>query len=79
MKLNLFGTKNIGKVLVLDGNNVVGYRVVNLLLREGEYPGVELRVGFRRFPSLGELQEGWECVDKVKFVWEDEDTYADAL
>ena len=66
MKLNLFGTKNIGKVLVLDGNNVVGYRVVNLLLREGEYPGVELRVGFQRFPSLGELEEGWVNVIQEK-------------
>lgn len=69
----------VGKVLIIDGENVVGFRIVNLLLKEGETPGVELRVGFRDLPSDDEVAEGWESVERVKFVWEDESTYSDAL
>jgi hypothetical protein len=79
MKLNLFGPNKIGKVLILDGDNVIGFRIVNLLLKEGEFPGVDLRVGFREMPAPDEVAEGWEYVEKIKFVWEDETTYADAL
>lgn len=87
MKLGLSGLKatlgmggpQVGKVLILDGDNVVGFRIVNLLLKEGETPGVELRVGFRDLPNDDEVVEGWEDVDRVKFVWEDEATYAHAL
>jgi uncharacterized protein YbjT (DUF2867 family) len=79
MKFNLFGTKKVGKVLILDGDNVIGYRIVNLIIEEGEFPGVELRVGFREMPAPDEVNESWDCVERVKFVWEDEDTYADAL
>ena len=69
----------MGKVLILDGDNVIGYRIVNLIIEEGEFPGVELRVGFREMPAPDEVNENWDCVERVKFVWEDEDTYADAL
>lgn len=86
MKLDLSGMKTalglgprIGHVLILDGDNVVGYRIVNLLLKEGETPGVDIRVGFQELPEEDEVVEGWECVEKVKFVWGDEKTYADAL
>ncbi|KAL7478849.1 hypothetical protein ACHAW6_004601 [Cyclotella cf. meneghiniana] len=87
MKLGLSGLKatlgmggpQVGKVLILDGDNVVGFRIVNLLLKEGETPGVELRVGFRDLPNDDEVAEGWEDVERVKFVWEDEATYAHAL
>lgn len=79
MKLNLFGTKKIGKVLILDGDNVVGFRIVNLLLKEGQFPGVDLRVGFREMLAPDELSLDWDALERVKFVWEDETTYADAL
>lgn len=79
MKLNLFGPKKIGKVLIIDGDNVVGFRIVNLLLKEGEFPGVDVRVGFREMHAPDELTEGWETLDRVKFVWEDETTFKDAL
>lgn len=79
MKLNLFGTKKIGKVLILDGDNVVGFRIVNLLLKEGQFPGVDLRVGFREMLAPDELALDWDALERVKFVWEDETTYADAL
>jgi uncharacterized protein YbjT (DUF2867 family) len=79
MKFKLFATKDTGTVLILDGDNVIGYRIVNLLLKEGQYPGVELRVGFREMHAPDELAEGWDSVEKIKFVWEDESTYDDAL
>lgn len=79
MKFNIFATKNTTRVLILDGDNAIGYRIVNLILKEGQYPGVDLRVGFREIHAPDELAEGWDCVEKIKFVWEDESTYEDAL
>jgi hypothetical protein len=87
MKLGFSGLKatlgmsgpQVGRVLILDGDNVVGFRIVNLLLKEGETPGVELRVGFRDLPNDDEIAEGWDGVERVKFVWEDKATYAHAL
>ena len=64
--------KHAGRVLVLDGADVVGHRVVERLIA-AEYGDV--RVGMR---SLHKIEET-TGVQLVPFVWEDEDTYATAL
>ncbi|KAL7463684.1 hypothetical protein ACHAXS_004035 [Conticribra weissflogii] len=63
----------VGKVLVLDGTNVVGHRVVNRLVKGGY--ASNLRVGMR--DATEKMQ--WEGVEETKFVWENEDSYAEAL
>ena len=87
MKLNLttvkkpmgITPKSVGRVFILDGNNVVGHRVVNLLIDEGETPDVTIRVGMREEEDNDKDVEKWNCVERVKFVWEDKTTYDNAL
>ena len=87
MKLNLttvkkamgITPKSVGRVFILDGNNVVGHRVVNLLIEEGETPDVTIRVGMREEQDNDKHVEKWNCVERVKFVWEDKTTYDNAL
>ena len=64
--------KHAGRVLVLDGADVVGHRVVERLI-EAEF--VDLRVGMR---TLKEKEET-KGVELVPLVFEDETTYNDAL
>lgn len=63
-----------GRVLILDGADCVGGRVVDRLIESGY---TDLRVGC---PAVHEHRqatpEGVEC---VPFVWEDEATFVDAL
>lgn len=63
----------VGNVLVLDGTNVVGYRVVNRLVKGGY--ASNLRVGMR--DATEKLP--WEGVEATKFVWENEESYSEAL
>ena len=62
------------RVLVLDGADVVGHRVVDRLV---EAECTNLRVGFRTLPNKEEEER--RGVETVRFVWEDETTYSDAL
>jgi len=64
--------RQAGRVLVLDGADVVGYRVVERLIDAGY---ADLRVGSRTMHAEKEIR----AVDMVHFIWEDEDTYAAAL
>ena len=63
---------HVGRVLVLDGTDVVGHRVVERLI-DAEYG--ELRVGMRTVHE----KEATPGVELVPFVWEDETTYSVAL
>ena len=70
-------TSQAGRVLILDGINAIGYRVVNHLVKGG-YSNI--RVGMRELPSDNSVMtKQWEGVERVKFLWEDEATYVDAL
>lgn len=64
--------KHVERVLVLDGADVVGHRVVERLI-DAEIP--ELRVGMRTLTE----NEGTRGVEMVPFIWEDETTYDAAL
>lgn len=64
--------KHVERVLILDGADVVGHRVVERLI-DADIP--ELRVGMRT-PTENEETRG---VEIVPFIWEDESTYDAAL
>lgn len=62
----------VGRVLVLDGKDVVGHRVVERLI-DGGYS--DLRVGMRTAHGTASTPG----LETVPFVWEDESTYDAAL
>ena len=68
----MLGIGGTDRVLVLDGANAVGHRVVERLI-DAEYPAV--RVGVK---TMHDKQET-AGVEFVPFVWDDVDTYKDAL
>ncbi len=72
-KLLHIGGTTPGRVLVLDGSDAVGHRVVERLI-DAEYTD-NLRVGVRTLKQGGNAGGA----ELVLFVWEDESTYATAL
>ena len=64
--------EHVGRVLVLDGEDIVGHRVVEKLI-EAEY--TNLRVGMRKLQEKEETRG----VELVPFVFEDVTTYDAAL
>ncbi len=60
---------DLGRILVLDGSDAVGYRVTKRLMDSGV---VEVRVGYK--PPL--KQHDSMGVEIVPFVWGDESTYS---
>lgn len=64
--------EHVGRILILDGSDAVGHRVVKSLLDSG----VDVRVGART--PLKE-QNPKDIMDIVPFVWGDETTYSAAL
>lgn len=74
MKLNIghLFDHTSGGILITSGNGVVGHRVATHLI-QGYYPRV--RVGARDLATIQDLKNA----ERVKFVWEDEDTYKEAL
>jgi uncharacterized protein YbjT (DUF2867 family) len=63
-----------GKIFITGGNGPVGHRVASKLLKAG-FPDV--RCGAHRPEDMHD--KGKEGAEIVHFVWEDPDTYADAL
>lgn len=73
-KLLHIGGDHVGRVLVLDGADVVGHRVVERLIDAGYTDN--LRVGMRTMRTVAEHHAGMEL---IPFKFEDESAYDDAL
>jgi hypothetical protein len=67
------GCEHDGRILILDGSDAVGHRVVKSLVDAGV---ADVRVGVRT--PLKE-QDPTSIMERVPFVWGDESTYSAAL